>query len=250
MLKQTFLLLLLTFGTSVCHGAPAYRYSLSGGVFHSEGEYGNEAEQDDTQMRYLPFTFKARQGPWTIRVQGSHIRVSGPGNVGDGLVRSGDQKTASGLGDTVVGLDHGRVLSGWLIEPGIRLKLPTAQEDDGLGTGSRDVSAQLGLTGLFPQWRPFLLAGYKWRGHSPLIALQDGAYANLGVDHPLGETVSVGLGYDWRQATVSGNEDGSELFGYASWAWDARWKITFYAAQGHSDASADRTLGSQIQYRW
>lgn len=253
---RRLLALLLVFGSPPGHADATHRYSLSTGMFVSEGGYGNDhdpgkpAGDSDTHMRYTPLTLKYRQGPWTARLQSSLIRISGPGNVGDGMVKADAQETASGMGDTIAGLDHGWVRGHWLIEPGVRLKLPTADKDKGLGTGSRDTSAQLGITGLFRQWRPFLITGYKWRGSSPLIALEDGAYANLGLDHPLGETVSMGLGYDWREASVRDNSPVRELFGYGSWQLDAHWKFMTYAAKGFSDSSADQTLGLQVSYRW
>jgi hypothetical protein len=250
---RRLLALLLILGSPPGYADTTHRYSLSTGLFVSEGDYGHHdghGDENDTQMRYVPLTFKYRQGPWTARLQSSLIRISGPGNVSDGLVKADAQETASGVGDTILGLDHAWLQGQWLIEPGFRLKLPTADKDEGLGTGSRDTSAQLGITGLFRQWRPFLITGYKWRGSSPLIALDDGAYANAGLDHPLGKTVSTGLGYDWREASVRGKSPVRELFGYASWQMDPRWKLMTYAAKGLSDSSADQTLGLQVSYRW
>lgn len=248
MFARLILLILLTVSQAQAHAE--IKLSLALGAFLNNGDYGTQQDLPETRMRFAPITLKAQQGNWTARAQTSWIQINGPGNLGEGISRATDQQSESGLGDTLLGLDWRHLQGHWLLEPGIRIKLPTADEDKGLGTGSRDHSAQLGITGLFDQWRPFGLIGYKWRGHSDLIELENGRFGNLGVDYALAKTFSAGIGYDWRQASVAWRPPGREGFAYGNWAISKQWKLMLYAAKGFSASSADKTLGLQTTLSW
>ncbi|HET8705153.1 MAG TPA: hypothetical protein VFM46_02530, partial [Pseudomonadales bacterium] len=226
------------------------RYSLGVGAFANTGDYDSEADAPATRMQFLPVTFKLQQGNWTARLQTAWVKISGPGNLGEGIRVATDRHAATGLGDTVLGLDWRHLGGRWLVEPGMRIKLPSADEDKGLGTGSRDYSAQLAAMALLQTWRPFAQLGYKWRGHSDLIELRNGAFGNLGLDHAFSNRFSTGVGYDWRRASTAQQPPGRELFLYASWQSAKSWKQMLYFAKGFSDTSADKTIGIQISHNW
>jgi len=244
---RVFYLLLLC---QTCQAGELARYSVAVGFFANEGDYRSQASDPITRMQFVPVTVKLKRGDWTARLQTAWIKISGPGNLGEGVALATDQNTSSGPGDTTLGVDWQRVHGHWVLETGFRLKLPTADEDKALGTGSRDQSLQFGLSGAFSEWRPFSQIGYKRRGQSPLIELESGPFANLGLDRVLTNRVSIGAGLDWRRASVAGNPDPRELFAYGNWIIDRQWRAMLYAGKGLSDGAADKTAGMQFSYSW
>src|SRR5439155_11274457 len=128
--------------------------SLGAGVNYSSGKYGTSAE---TKILSIPFNIRYETDPWTFKLTVPYLSVTGPANVIPGVGRFdstgrprrrviADTTTESGLGDTVASATYqayydsaaqrGLDLTG-------RLKLPTAEADRGLGTGSTDESLQV-----------------------------------------------------------------------------------------------------------
>src|SRR5258708_5907659 len=128
--------------------------SLGAGVNYSTGKYGTSAE---TKIVSVPFNVRYDTDLWTFKLTVPYLSVTGPANVIPGVGSfdsSGRPRrrafagttTESGLGDTVASATYnayydstskrGLDLTG-------RLKLPTAEADKGLGTGSTDESEQV-----------------------------------------------------------------------------------------------------------
>src|SRR5260221_2740169 len=124
------------------------------GVNYSSGKYGTSA---DTRILSIPLSARYATDLWTLKLTVPYLSVTGPANVVPGVGRidsSGRPRrrtfagttTESGLGDTVASATYNAYYDA-ATKRGLdltgRLKLPTAEADKGLGTGSADQSVQV-----------------------------------------------------------------------------------------------------------
>jgi hypothetical protein len=231
--------------------------SLIVGYEFSRGEF--EASED-TEIRYVPLTFKYLRGDWTAGLTVPYIRIEGPGDVvrgADGnLVIATDgagTTTETGLGDIVAALSY-TFYPSWpslpVLELGGRIKLPTADEDEGLGTGEPDYTVQADVSKRFGAFSPFATLGYRFLGDPSGLELEDGFLASLGVGYRYGPKLSLGLAFDYREASTDGSDDARELVPYTSFRVSDRFTLGTYGVVGFSDASSDFALGVTGRITW
>lgn len=147
------------------------------------------------------------------------------------------------------------------------MKLPTADEDDGLGTGETDYSFQVDLSKGFGDFTPFATIGYKVRGD-----LDDGYFFSIGGGWRLTPAVTAGLIYDYSEASVDSRldpgpdgiidtppgaplagddllnsvENSRELVPYLNFKLNDRMSLQSYGVIGLSNNAPDYGLGTQL----
>ncbi len=231
------------------------------GGYYSKGDYGQTL---DTSIYYFPFSYQHTIGNWNLEASIPYLEISGAGNV---LVNVGgvgrdefqgfdvDNPTASkGIGDTVLSATYQLPSfseTAPFFDLGVEVKLPTANEDKGLGTGAYDYGLQLDAYKQHGQTTLFATLGYKFRGKSTLFnTMSDSAFVSLGFTRPWGERLSYGVIYDFREAASSASGETHEVLPYLSWALSSQWTMMSYAVKGFTDDSADIAVGVQLNYRW
>ena len=226
----------------------SWRYGISTGIDLSSGDYGFSQATD---LRYLPVTLRLDHGNWTARMTLAHLRVSGPAGattLGVGATRS----RQSGPGDVVLALTRSSELALWgttYLDLTAGVKLPTADEDRGLGTGAADYTLKLEAIRSVGAWTPFASIGYRVLGDAPDVALSNGLTASAGLDRRLGPHLNVGAILDWREPAAVTSDDALEIIPYLSWPMGRGITITGYATLGLAEGSPERGLGMQISYR-
>lgn len=236
-------------------GARAEGLTLAAGFDYTSGKYTGTEE---TQILYLPFIAKYETGRWALRGTLPYLRVTGPGNViGAGADRvtlpgaSTGRRTESGLGDVVLSafynvLSERRSNIG--LDVGAKLKLGTADESKGLGTGEQDWSLQadaykpLGALTLFGSF------GHRWYGDPPGIELKNVFYGAVGGAYRLSAGTGTGLAYDYRPAITTGGGEISELTAFITQRLTREWKVQPYLVLGFGRASPDWGAGAQVAY--
>jgi hypothetical protein len=129
----------------------AAQLSVGAGVHYSTGDYGSGT---DTGILAIPLTGRYERGLLTVKVTVPWLEVSGGtavvpgvgsiantnpnarGRRGGGATSS--EATASGMGDTTVSAAWGLVrdtAAGHGLDVGAKVKIATADADEGLGTG-------------------------------------------------------------------------------------------------------------------
>jgi len=231
--------------------------SLSAGFELSRGDFN---DSDRTEITFLPITLKYQNGPWIASLTVPYIRINGPGDVVGGtessLVIGSDaagRRTESGLGDVVTRVSY-------LIDPPTpafplveltgRIKFPTADEDEGLGTGKADYSAQIDVSKQLGRFSAFGTLGYRVLGDPSGVDLDDGFLGSIGFGVRLSPRVSAGLAFDLREASTSGTDGSRELVPFTSFRWSDRWRIGTYGVFGLSDSSPDLGLGFSVRRIW
>jgi len=239
-------------------------WRFSTGTDFSSGDYGGDTA--DTEITFVPFVASFRTGLWTWQATVPWVQIEGTGTVvgaGDGGVvvrnprsnRPPPEETVvtseSGLGDIwlsgTVGVD---AIPGDLfyLDVGAKVKLPTADEDKGLGTGEMDYTLQADFFKPLGNMTPFLTLAYKMRGEPSGIELDDSLYVSVGSDYRVGEHSNLGLSLDFQEAANSQSEDVLELFGYLRREISSNWTLMLYGYSGLEDGSPDYGLGFQVTY--
>ena len=230
--------------------------SFSTGVNYSSGDYGGTT---DTEVFSAPFAVRAENGPWSFSASTSYLSITGPADVaedaggggGDGgtIVRTG---TEEGIGDTNLAASYRfshLVGSRFYFEATARVRLPTGDENKGLGVGTTDygLSGELGVNqrgggASVELTRRFL-------GERVGVERNDGWQVNTSVWVRVGERTQLGAFGSWREATSDGREDPAQVGGYVSYRISPQVRVAINAAAGMSDASADYSTGVRLTWK-
>ncbi len=233
------------------------KQTISAASYFSSGDYG---EDSDTDILYFPVSYSANYGKWGAQVTLAHLRVNGPGNV---LVNIGgvnravagmQRERTSGIGDSVVSVIYQFdpfIGNSLFMDLRLDVKLPTADESRGLGSGETDYSAQVELSKGFGSSVLFSAIGHTIRGKTDLYpGLQNSAFAQLGLAKTINSQWNIGLFYDYREAASSFSQEVHELVPYFSWQISTNCSFTGLAAVGFTNASASTAVLGQLSYSW
>lgn len=160
--------------------------------------------------------------------------------------------TESGLGDIWTSLTY-EVQSfptdiGYL-DFTAKIKIPTADEDDGLGTGETDYTLQADCAKSMGRLTPLLTVAYKIKGDSDDVDLDDVWYLSAGANWRVDRELNVGASLDFQEAFSDGADHTLELFTCLGYELSDLWSITPYVYFGFTDGSPDEGLGLSVNYK-
>jgi hypothetical protein len=233
--------------------ALAQGLTLATGFDYTTGKYGGS---ETTDMLYVPFIAKYERERWTFKATVPYIRLTGPGNVvgagADRVTLPGEavgRRTESGLGDIVASAFYNAIserTAPFGLDLGAKVKLGTADETRGLGTGRNDYSLQADAFKPLGSFSLFGSLGRRWYGDPPGVDLHDVFYGAVGAAYRVNSSTSAGLAYDYRPAITDSGGKISELTAFSSHRVGAGWKLQPYVVMGFGDASPDWGAGAQF----
>lgn len=250
--------LLLTTGllTFCSFGAAAETATtLSIGAEYRSGDYGLPG--GDIEDLYVPVTVDVQSDNLVFRVTVPYARVEGPeGSLrvsGTVLPGEGRQVKESGIGDVVGSItvqDVARSTDGSVaLDLTGTVKLGTADEDKGLGTGEADYSMQADVYRFLDRATVYATLGYKVRGEPSGYDLKDTWFTSAGGAVFLSEVTSVGASFGYRPEVTSGSDAASDLTFFVGQRLTARTELRGHAMLGLSDGSADWGVGMTMKLR-
>jgi len=221
--------------------------TLGGGVHYSSGDYGTA---DTTTITSIAATARYERGPWVYRATIPLLEVDGPSTVlpGVGPVRGGPapSRKETGLGDIVLSATHATYYDPATtlgLDLTAKIKLPTADESKGLGTGETDFAFLVDLYRSFDRVTGFGGIGFHVLGDSPGLNLENAWSANIGVSYRLDEYDTVGAMLEGRERVVAGGDPQRELSAFWTRRLDRAWRAQIYGLIGFADGSPDWGLG-------
>jgi hypothetical protein len=234
--------------------APAYAQegalTLGGGFHYSSGDYGTG---ETTRIMSIAATARYERERWVYRATLPLIEVDGPttvipgvGSVGGGAAPS---RRETGLGDIVLSATHATyydAASMLGLDLTAKVKLPTADEDKGLGTGELDFAFLADLYKTMDRLTGFGGIGFHVLGDSPAFNLENAWSANLGASYRLDERNSIGAMLEGRERVVAGGARQRELSGFWTRRLEGEWRAQAYALIGLANGSPDWGLGLSL----
>lgn len=248
-------LLVLGLFSLACH-AQQQGFSVKTGVQYSTGEYGGTQDISDV---YVPITGTLVTGSWGLSATLPYLQVRAPGGTqigpgGEPIPGTGDMATESGIGDIIMRLTYFNLLRSADKRSALdltgKLKLGTADETLGLGTGENDYSIQVDGYHFFDSFTLFGTLGYKVRGQPQDYVLEDVWFASIGGSVPIAPRTRLGLAFDARPSAYKTNDDLRELSVYFSRRTQGNWRYSAYLSTGFSDSSPDLGAGFSVGYHY
>lgn len=251
---------------------------LSTGVSYSSGEYGDTTSTD---VFVVPLSAKVRSGQWTFKASVPFLRIDGPadatvvlddngGSRGGGDSGSGGRdhpeddgsnggggtagagRNESGIGDTSLSATYAFDAIGGsstYVDISGRVRLPTGDEDKGLGIGATDygLTTEIGIDK--DGGGGYLSFGRRFLGSVSGLQREDGWQAGVGGWFNATERTSLGVGYDWRESSTATGTDPAEIYAYVSVKMSDAWRVNVNASAGLNDASSDYGAGVTLTWR-
>jgi hypothetical protein len=219
------------------------------------GEFGSGI---GTDILYLPLIYTATGARQELRLTIPYVSIRSDQPVtfagGDVTGRGpGGETTESGPGDVIVQGEYffreGGPGRSW-ISGSLRVKLPTADEDRGLGTGEMDLGPGVSIIRpLGERLTAMGVAQYILRGDPPGGGFRDTLWLSAGLQAKPSPGTALNLFFERRESVLPGREAISDL----SLGWDQRLseRLTLRTAlyAGLSDTAEDWGLSAGLSLR-
>ena len=233
-------------------------FQLKVGAAYDQGDFGTS---ETTRAFFVPVTFRYLGERFDVGATASVIYLDTESQVVvvDGVptpVERQRRTDEAGFGDVILrgryyavddrGVDS--PIPG--ISPFLKVKVPTADESKGLGTGEWDVGFGVELDKRF---REFFLLGdvsYTFIGDPPGQNFRNRPAASFGIGRSFTPDFAVTALLDWRRALVKGRDDAVELVGLAQWRLSRTLTVTPNAFVGLTDGSPDFGVGVELSWRF
>lgn len=228
-------------------------FAWATGLEYSSGTYGGT---DDIEDLYIPLKGRVDFGRFSVDLTVPYLSVRAPEGTtvtdpgGEPIPGTGETITESGLGDIIAGVTLYDVFYssalGIAVDLAGKIKLGTADEDKGLGTGEDDYTVRTDFYKFFEQFTLLGSAGYRFRGDPAGVDLENVFLGSIGGVYLPNDIVSAGLIYDYRESAFVDGDAISELLVFVSRQIEDSWAIQLYAFTGFSDSSPDWGAGIQF----
>jgi len=236
---------------SVTHAAKE-TYSLSSGVYYGSGDYGSS---NTTEIWYVPIIAQYKNGPWKLKLTVPYLRIKGPGNVlflegPTGPTTTTEITTNDGLGDVIATASfrfYENHASKFYAAVTGKVKIPTADEDKGLGSGETDYYLHVNLTKVIDKFTVFGHLGHKWYGDTSTTNYHNVFYGSLGGQYKFTDKTSAGLIGSYREKSLDKNDPRRSIMAFVGHKFDKSWSAQIYAIHGLSDSVADWSGGVLIK---
>lgn len=238
------------------------RWHLSTSFNYLKGDYGTA---EDTEIMYVPFTFGVKLDRFRLGLTVPYIRQTSQ-NVtltGGGVAvkkkeqqaaPSTESRTEGGLGDILLRASYIVLKEQPLlpeIEPSLKIKFPTADEDRGLGTGEFDETIGVDLSKTFlERLTAYLTLAYTFIGSPPGADFDNSFGWSIGAAYAVAPPFSVFAFLDGATAISPGQDDPLELRVGAEYRLIRALKLTGSVMKGLSDGSADWGVSAGLALRF
>lgn len=248
--------LLIGVGALTALRAEAYDWKASAAFSYTTGDYGDE---EDTEIFYVPLTLKRYfdSGDAALTVPYLRVESGGEGVIVDGRPQGtggGDTESADGLGDLVL---KGRYYAlqqrgAWpYVDLTAKVKLPTADEDKGLGTGEPDYGLGVELMRrIGKEFYGFFDVGYTFIGDPSGVDYNNQWAWDVGAGWQLAPAFLASVFYEEREAIVDGSPTARSVFFAGDLRVTPQVNLNGLVEFGLSDGAPDYGVTAGTGYRF
>ena len=231
---------------------------LSTGLEYQEGEYGTGQKIETTS---IPTNLRLSMGRLQFSATLPYVRIDAPGNVvgaGGGLLglpiiidpsQPATRDRREGLGDLKLGATYALPTSAIDLVLSSQVKVPTASQQKGLGTGEIDymvgaeVSKRVGIVS------PFIGVSYTIPGDPKGYDLRNSFSARGGIAAMLGSHVRGYVSYGYAQSLSRLVANERQISTGINAGLSNRLSLGFFGTAGLSQGSPDVGAGVQLGVR-
>ncbi len=226
--------------------------SLAIGAEYRSGDYGTGG--GDIDDVYVPVTLDVQRDDLIFRVTVPYAWVQGPAGSLESsetlLPGQGPEISDGGLGDVIASVTLQNLYQSpdgaTAIDLTGTVKLGTADEDEGLGTGETDYSGQLDVYRFLQEGAVFASAGYQVRGEPEGYDLKNTWFAAAGGLVYLSSDTSLGGMLSYRPEVVASGDPAADATLFLGRRLSSRVQFRGHVLVGLADASADWGLGASL----
>lgn len=161
-------------------------------------------------------------------------------------------KRKSGIGDATVSATYSfNEIAGSNMYADVmgRVRLPTGDDDKGLGSGAVDYGLASEVGAEFDRGGVYVVAGRRFLGDANGLHREDGWQAGAGFWIDAGDRASMGASIDWRESADASGEEPTDIGAYVTYKITDSWRVGLNATAGLNDASPDVGLGASLVWR-
>lgn len=232
--------------------------AVSVGLEYSQGDYGTPYT---TKLWSVPFALSYTTDQYSMGVSVPYLSAKSDGTItvaahGGSHMTSGrvssTAQTVSGLGDVSGYASYYISNKDDSLETYVtgRIKLGTADDSKGLGTGANDYSVEFSANKTMNQQTYFATAGYQINGDAAGVVYDNVFYGDVGIKNALSDSLGIGATLNYSQAAVSGVDDYLDLTGFVITELDKRRDLYFYLQAGLSKTAPDFGAGINLRYAY
>ena len=248
----------LVFGQDESARARLSGLAVSVGLEYAQGDYGTPYT---TKLWSIPFGLSYSTNDYSVGVSVPYLNaksdgtITVPSHTGTHMTSSkvsSTSQSASGLGDISMYAHYYLTNKNADLETYItgRIKLGTADENKGLGTGGTDYSVEFSAEKTQAKNVFFGTLGYQISGDAAGIVYDNVVYGDAGIKIKTSDTYGLGAQLNYSQASVSGVDDYLDLTGFITTELDKRRDLYFYVELGLSDSAPNFGAGINLRYAY
>jgi len=232
------------------------KVTFTTGADYSSGKYG---QSEKTNITYIPLISKYETDRWLIKAVVPWLQIDGPGGVsGDSRIVTSNvvgnrRTTESGLGDIVLGATYSAIQLNeqkLYVDFGAKLKVPTASESNGLGTGKTDYTVSSDIYKTIHKVTLLGGLGHKVLGDPSGVDLNNVWFGSVGGVYKLDAKNNVGVSVDFREPTTRAGTSLREYSVFYSHRFNETYKLQTYMVTGDTRSSVDFGAGAMLAMSW
>lgn len=254
--------LLLLLAVPVTVRAQPTSWSVGLGFEFSSGDYGTDLTTDVVRIPLIVKAYPTERLDFQLEIPYLMQNNSATVNLGGGRVPMSSRRQATATGsrrrsvdidDSQSGLGDIDLTAGWvllqegeyrpLVRPLAYAKFPTADEDQGLGTGEFDFGGGLSLAKWFGDWSTYVEGMYLVPGDSAEFEADDYWSYLVSLGYLWNNNFKPGLTLSGATAPSDAAEDALEVQVRLSWWPTEQGSLSTYVSRGLEDGSPDYTIG-------
>lgn len=230
--------------------------SLTTGLEYESGDYNTSSR---TNVWWVPIGLDYLKGPISAGINTSFLSASSNGSIivssrmgRRSNVSSANVSSASGIGDVNMYASYqlpqakGSTITYHVTG---RIKIATADEAKGLGTGENDYAVEAGFRMPYEKVFVFGNLGYQINGDSTTVNYDNVFYLSAGTSYPIQPERSIGAKLELSQSATPGFDGPATLTLFLNQEVDKQRSLFFYALLGLSNGSPDVGAGVNLTFK-
>lgn len=235
--------------TSPCSLADSTR--MSAGSYLSTGDYGHSS---NTDIQTLWVSVRHKIGRWTLKASSGYLRIAGLTTVlpnGETGGVTAVRRNRRGIADLTLSAAN-LVYYDSNSQTGLSLrgkvKVPTADENEKLGTGKFDYTLELAPFRKVGVNTLFATLGYKVYGDTATTDYNNVWLAKAGLMSNITDKQALGLMGSFRQKSTLSSHPRRELMAFHTYRISKQTKLQTFLMTGFTDASPDVAGGISLMH--